>query len=158
MRTRSNTRADGFTLIELLAAVAVLAILAGIAVPSFNTFTVSQRLRAASFDLRTDLTLARSEALKRNSNVVLQRRLADGWQTGWTVTVAATNEILRSRNDVGSGVSVTAGTNAITFNGNGRVSSPAGTVQFALGGTGGNHRCLTLDPAGMPRTRTQSCS
>lgn len=159
MRNRQRPGNRGFTLIELIVTVSVLAILATIAVPSFSEFTSNQRLRGASFDLRTDLMLARSEALKRNSNVTLQRRLGSGWQSGWVVSVAG--QTLRSRNDIGAGVMIDAGTTtAITFNGNGRVSAPSGVVQIGLAtsGTPSRARCLTLDPAGMPRTREGSCS
>lgn len=161
MKSGVEMRTRGFTLLELMATIAVLAILTSIAVPSFRDFTANQRLRAASFDLRTDLMLARSEALKRNSAVTIQRRQAAGWQTGWIVFVVATNETLRSRNDIGSDVSVASAANSIVFSGNGRVTSPAGAVQFGIAtstGAASRHRCLTLDPAGMPRTHTESCS
>lgn len=150
-------KSNGFTLVELMTAIAVLAILAGIAVPSFRDFTANQRLRGAAFDLRTDLTLARSEALKRNSNVTITVRTADGWQSGWTVTSGGAT--LRSRNDLGSGVIVTTDVVSITFNGNGRVASPVGTVEIELAADSGTrHRCMRLDPAGLPRSYAESCS
>jgi type IV fimbrial biogenesis protein FimT len=151
-------RQIGFTLVELMVGIAVLAILSGIAVPSFREFTANQRLRGASFDLRTDLTLARSEALKRNRDVTIQRRTDAGWQSGWVVTT--NGQVLRSRNDLGSGVAMSVGVNAITFNGNGRVSSPAGAVEIDLATTGSSirRRCVLLDPAGVPRSYEEKCS
>jgi type IV fimbrial biogenesis protein FimT len=150
----------GFTVIELMVTLSVLAILAAIAVPSFSSFTANQRLRAASFDLRTDLLLARSEALKRNQNVTIQRRQAAGWQTGWVVFVDASGQELRTRNDLGAGVTVNIPANAITFDGSGRVTSPAGAVQIGLAASGGSAefaRCLVLTPNGMPRSYAETC-
>lgn len=154
-------RSRGFTIIEIMVAVSVSAILVGVAVPSFKEFSARQRLRAASFDLRTDLVLARSEALKRNQNVTIQPRLAAGWQTGWVVLIDSTEDELRSRNDVGFGISVDSDADAITFNGSGRVADPAGMVQIDLAATAGylgTQRCMVLDPSGMPRSYEEACS
>lgn len=152
---------QGYTLVELMVAVAVFAILTAIAVPSFQQFIAAQRLRAASFDLRTDLVMARSEALKRNRNITIRRRDAAGWQTGWVVVVDGTDERVRERNSLGAGVSVASPSAAITFNGSGRVATPAGVVQIGLTADAGSahlERCLVLDPSGMPSTRTEACT
>ena len=59
----SNTRtARGFTMIELIVVVSIIAILGSIAAPSFIATLATQRLRNASFDLVSDLLLARGEA------------------------------------------------------------------------------------------------
>jgi type IV fimbrial biogenesis protein FimT len=151
---------QGFTLIELLVTVAMFAILTSIAAPSFKEFTIQQRLRAASFDLRTDLVLARSEALKRNQNVTIRPRQT-GWQTGWVVLVDSSAQELRARNQVGFGVSMSSPASAITFDGSGRVASPAGFVRIGLSASAGSlelDRCMVLDPSGMPIARAEACS
>ncbi|MEK6708673.1 MAG: GspH/FimT family pseudopilin [Pseudomonadota bacterium] len=80
----------GMTLVEVLVALSVLSILLAIGVPAFNQFVISNRLSAYSSDMLSTLTLARSEAIKRNSQVVLCKS-ADGetcagagsWNQGW---------------------------------------------------------------------------
>lgn len=151
----------GFTLVELMVTVSVLAILMAIAVPSYRGFTAQQRLRAASFDLRTDLVLARSEALKRNAAVTIQRRDSSGWQAGWKVTLDSDASTLRSHNAVGNDVSVSVATTGITFGSTGRVTSPGGVIQIGLGASTGSTdlaRCIVLDPSGMPKTFAEACS
>ena len=59
----------GFTLIELLTTVAVLGILLTVAVPAFNNFLERHRLKGVIESIYGDLQLARSEALKRNTEV-----------------------------------------------------------------------------------------
>jgi len=56
----------GFTLIELMVTLTVAMILLAIAVPSFTYVTVSSRLTTTANELVTALTVARSEAIKRN--------------------------------------------------------------------------------------------
>lgn len=65
-----KNRAQGMTLIELMTAMLVLAILMAIAIPSFRDFAADSRTSAVTTDLVTALNLARSEALRRSSNVV----------------------------------------------------------------------------------------
>lgn len=158
--TRSPSLAGGFTLLEVITAVAVLAILMGLAVPSYSSFTARQRIRTASFDLTTDLVLARSEALKRNRAITVTPREAS-WTNGWIIAVTDTAEEVRSRNTLGRGLTVSTAPASITFNGAGRVVIDSGVEKIGLAVAAGSqslHRCITLDPAGRPRILTEACS
>jgi type IV fimbrial biogenesis protein FimT len=83
--------ARGFTLLELMTALAVLGILIGIGVPSFNSMMRNSQIAAESGNLMSALTLARSEALKRGLRVSLcgaapsmDECSEDGkWNNGW---------------------------------------------------------------------------
>ena len=91
------SRAGGFTVIELLVVVAIAAIFIALGVPSFTDFIRQTRLSSAMNDLSADLFLARSEAIKRNSRVLVCARAtatattcsttpaAGTWMNGWLV-------------------------------------------------------------------------
>ena len=59
----------GFTIIELMMTVTVLALLLGIAVPSFMETVRNNRIISQNNELISSLNLARSEALKRSGSV-----------------------------------------------------------------------------------------
>ena len=93
-----SCRNSGFTLIELMVTISVLAILLGIAVPSFQGFILNSRLTATTNDLASALAVARSEAVKRATRVTVCKTANSGsanptcsttanWQDGWIVFV-----------------------------------------------------------------------
>jgi type IV fimbrial biogenesis protein FimT len=61
----------GFTLTELMLTLAVAGVLAAVAVPNMRTFVQNNRLSGASNDLLRSFQMARSEAIKRQLNVVV---------------------------------------------------------------------------------------
>lgn len=67
------TKMNGFTLIELLVTIAVIAILATIAVPSFSKMIAQQRLNADYRDLINILTEARSQAILLRKEVTVKK-------------------------------------------------------------------------------------
>ncbi len=69
MHNRRTTR--GFTILELMLTVAVAAVLAAVAIPNMRDFIRNNRLTAVANDLLRSTQLARSEAIKRQSNVVV---------------------------------------------------------------------------------------
>lgn len=80
----------GFTLIELLVSLAVLMVLVGLGVPSFVSAMKNSKLNADYSQLVGSLYLARSEAVKRSSNVTVCARATDtscgnNWDNGWLV-------------------------------------------------------------------------
>lgn len=82
----------GFTLIELLISIAIAAILAGLAAPSFSRMLNSNRIQTTASALQGDLMFARTEAVKRGTwvsvcpSVDLQSCVSsNNWETGWIV-------------------------------------------------------------------------
>lgn len=84
--------AQGVGLIELLVVLAIVAVLAAAAAPSMMGIVANLRLRSAADTLVRDLSLARSEAIKRNARVVICKsrsgracETAVNWDAGWLV-------------------------------------------------------------------------
>lgn len=69
---RMNQR--GFSLVELLVTISLLAIILGLAVPSFNALMERTRITGSAYDMRRVLSIARSEAIKRSSQVRICNR------------------------------------------------------------------------------------
>jgi len=59
----------GFTLTELMITVAIIGIVASLAVPSFQDMIERNRLKEAIESLKSDLMFARTEAIKRSTNI-----------------------------------------------------------------------------------------
>ncbi len=71
--------APGFTLLELVIALAIVAILAALSVPTFASLVARQRLHAAVEHLRADIALARQEAGRRAQPVHLVFQPGSPW-------------------------------------------------------------------------------
>ena len=92
---RRPPAARGFTAIELMVVISIVAILAALAAPSFTPLIERWRVRSAVEGLQSTVYFARSEAIKRGGNVVLQKLPTgtngctaadnDEWHCGWFV-------------------------------------------------------------------------
>jgi type IV fimbrial biogenesis protein FimT len=83
--TQRATTQYGFTAIELMVVVTLVAILAGLALPNFTPLVERWRVRQATEDLQSTIYLARSEAIKRGGNIVIQANASSDWGSGWHV-------------------------------------------------------------------------
>src|SRR5436190_21342236 len=160
MRARADSisslraRARGFTMVELLTVVSILVVIIGVMAPSFGEFLAAQQAKGLSYDLTGDLMLARNEALKRNASVTVSRGGA-GWEQGWSVV--SDGESLSTRNPAAQSVTVTGAPATITFDFNGRVSSPTATVRITIS-SHASSRCVQLDPSGRARAVNGACA
>jgi len=64
-----NTK--GFTVLELMIALAIAGVLLSLSVPSFTASIQNNRLVTQVNELNTSLSMARTEAIKRNSNITV---------------------------------------------------------------------------------------
>lgn len=157
VRHRSKRRPMGFTLIELITTVTVMAILAGIAVPSFSAFIANQRIRNVSFDLMAAITLARSQAVTRNESVSL-RKAGTAWDGGWTVSDGTltfhTQEAYKNLS-----ITDSASSNAVTYGKDGRAvtTSTKFTIAPAVATSGVNSRCVSIGLGGVPSSSAGAC-
>lgn len=171
MKHTSSTRpAAGFTLLELMVVVAVAAVLAAVAAPGLSTFIDNQRLRNGSFDLVSDLMLARSEAVTRNAVVVVTPTAtgSDGWSGGWTVNLdSAAGAVLASRTGVSPKLrfearnASAAAVSSLSFRADGRVIG-ATPMRVAVKYTdpapaGVSPSCIVIDATGRARADKGSC-
>jgi type IV fimbrial biogenesis protein FimT len=157
MDTLKHNFIKGFTLVELMVTVSVLSILVAIAAPSFTDILVSMRMRSAAYDLVSDLVLARSEALKRGTDVTITPA-ATGWAGGWTVTSAVVDaDPVSTRSALGAGVVFESSSNTVVFDKNGRIANAVNVTRFSLAQGSTNKRCISLDPSGRPKSSKSAC-
>jgi type IV fimbrial biogenesis protein FimT len=94
MQGSRRRRARGVTLVEQIMAVAILAVLAGIASPSLASFVRRQRVQSAQMDFLEALGYARGEAVLVRTRVLFcpsrdRKRCSNEsrWDSGWLVGI-----------------------------------------------------------------------
>ena len=106
----------GFSLIELLIGIAIMAILAGLAMPSFQTWLQNTQIRNAAESVQNGLQRARAEAVGRNTNV----EFVLGAGSSWVVRLAGGADIDSRPSSEGSRdvtvAATPAGATTVTFN------------------------------------------
>ena len=161
----------GFTLIELVVTMAVAAILITLAIPSFRVFVQNSRIGTQTNDLISDISLARSEAVKSGatatvctSTVGLSCNGGGNWSNGrlvWTDTngngVLDAGETRRFREQLAGAntLNVDVAADPLTFSSRGAQTGVVGgiTITFRLCDDRGatNGRNVTINPLGQTR-------
>lgn len=170
----------GFTLVETLAVIALLAVIAVMATPSFVAWRVRDQVDARAKALASTLAYARSEALRRGARVTVcridaaraclaaGRPCGDGiadWACGWAVLAerGGTLALLRAQ-PLLAAVSITGVQTNLTF------TPPAGQLigtfrsfdiapRAPTNATQGNkwRRCIRIAAGGRARISEGAC-
>lgn len=144
MNIRHGRNEQGFTLVELMIAIGVLAILTAVGLPSFQLMMANQKVRAAADDLVTSVMYARTEAIKLNQSVSINRD-ASGWDKGWTVAAREPRAVALK------GIVLTGLTgNALTVGKDGRIGKTY-TVLLCDSNGYASARVVTIAFSGMTR-------
>ncbi len=154
--SRDGASQRGFTLTELLIAVVVIGILAALAAPSFNDLIKSQRIKSMASDLNASLTVARSEAIKRNKNVTITPITAGAWQGGWQIADPdnAGNFI---ETHAAIATLTATGPASVTYRNSGRIVGTTAPA-FNISATGTTaQRCVSVDLSGRPYVKDGAC-
>ncbi len=159
----------GFTIVELMVTIALLAILLGLAMPSFTTWIRNAQVRTVSDVLQNGLRLAQAEAIRRHRQVVFYRASDSTCTTTTSVDGAGGSWVVRTvpmvtgdpveavqcgqLADVAAGVAI-AGPTALCFNSGGRQVANAdpdiGGTACVLDATGTSTFDVTSSNADRP--------
>lgn len=157
------SRSAGITLIEVAITVTILAILAAVALPAFSNVILANRLAAGANELVGSLQIARSEAIRRGSRVVVcasatGSSCGGAWSDGWIVfedrnrdsAVSGGETVLRSQAGL-SGLEVLSSSNI----GTAVVFRPDGMARQATGALLAGRISVCKAAAGVPQNVRQ---
>ena len=164
----------GITLLEMLVTLAVAAILAAIAVPSFAAIQQNSQRRVAMDNFWHAIFLARSEAVKRNSVIAICKS-ADGitcnnaagdWSAGWMVFDNLDHDEPAQRDDDEPVLQVYAPWHNGHVTSNRQTFSFRATTQGAVNGTivfcdargNADARAIIISHTGRPRQSQRDAS
>lgn len=172
----------GFTLVELMVTIAVVAIFATLAFPSFQSTLRSNRVATASNEMLASLSLARMEAIRSTKPAVICASNADGsacgtdWNQGWIVWVDANGDSTRQSGEAvvryvqphprlsfSVASSGSASTDTIRFDSRGRPNNGTSTRVITLKPEDcpaglKMEREMTLSPVGQVNTVSKDCT
>ena len=156
----SKLKSAGFTLIELMVTVAIVAILASIALPSFQSMIRNAQTRNAAEAITNGLQKARGEAVARNANVEFVLGVDSSWQVKLPSSTVLESRISAEGSAdttvVALAADLTTAATKATFNSFGRVVANADgsaiLAQVGLITDGGNQALhVTLGVGGNAR-------
>ena len=167
----------GFTIVELMITVAVAAVLLMIAVPSFKSITLSNRLNTAANDVVNAISVARMEAVKRNASTQFCSNSASantndtlggacGTEAGavWAMRGGAPSQVLAGVVSLAEPVRINGDMTALQFTAQGQAreagsSSPFNTTVVDICTSqmsSDNHRVITMTAGTILATTTTS--
>ena len=149
LQTPPQRQQRGFTAVELMVVISIAAVLMALAAPSFNGLMERWRVVQAIGGMQSTIFLARSEALKRGGNVVIQKTANNTngctlasttaeWGCGWYICVDSNSnnscdageEIVQRFEPVArTEVQRSVGGGSVTFN---RWGMPTGGFGFSI--------------------------
>ena len=166
-------RSQGFTLIELMVTVAIAAVLAAIAIPSYQSIVENNRLTSQANEMIHSFRYARSEAIKRGGFVRVEANNETDWGQGWNVVLddnadgkfTSTTNLMVSEPRSGSSTTQTNGSTSsiasFEFSAKG-ILMPLGTsLTFTitpLDCERNQARVVTIEPSGLSSVAKQDCS
>lgn len=163
----------GFTLIELIITMTIVGIMVALAAPGMQSFVSSNRLTTQVNDLLADISLSRSEAIKRNISSGICVTAAGGtscvtsgnWTNGWQVyyctstTVpcpSGSKEAIKMHEKLTGNNTLSTPGDEIAFSKSGLLSSGAGQFTLTDPKTGGK-RIVCLGTTGRPALSKEDC-
>ncbi len=150
-KKKENT---GFSLVELMVTLSIAAIVLSFAAPSFSTTIQNNRLTTETNNLISSLTLARSEAIKRRTNITMcssndQATCTNtAWQYGWIVVDAAGN-VLRVFDGMKGSTTVASAADNLTYTPVGFLNGGAATLGLCAE-SGKPGRGIAITATGRP--------
>jgi type IV fimbrial biogenesis protein FimT len=175
MKAFPKAKSAGFTLVEVMIVVAVLAVLAGMALPSFIQMLRNSEISTAAESVTNGLQRARAEAVARNAKMQFVLGAGTSWTVDYVTKPVPTDPPIDSRASIDSKnvtlATVPSTSTIITFNQLGQVvtpnadaslpftqitfNAPAGYRSLRVTiGAGGNAR--VCDPS-LPSTNVRAC-
>lgn len=146
---RRRASHSGFSLTELLVAMAIAAIFAALAAPSFTELIARTRTKSVASELYAALSRTRSEALMRNTQIAVTAKNGS-WQSGWIVADPSASGVSIDDRGATAGVSV-SGPASVAFNASGRLPSSAPPMFVVTSPTSSNATaCVSVGLSGRP--------
>ncbi|BAN46671.1 GspH/FimT family pseudopilin [Metapseudomonas resinovorans] len=149
----------GFTLIELMVVIAIVAILASIGYPGFQTLIMNNRMTSQTNGLLGVLQLARSEAVTQRkvttvcptTNQSTCAAAGTDWNVGVLVRLSDAT-VVRVTPAVANGALSLSGANSITFAIDGTTAN-GGALRVCDSRGDANSRTILINTAGQSRSR-----
>ena len=116
-----------FTLIELMIVLTLIAIMAGIGVPGFQTMVQNNRLTTTTNSLLSALQYARSEAVTQRTAVTVSPLNGADWESGALITKGGIK--LRETPPAGTGVTVTGSAASIIYQPDGSTTAATFSIE-----------------------------
>lgn len=167
----------GWTLVESMVVLSIVAVMAAWALPSFMGTIQQARLAAATHEFLSAISLARSEAIKRNARTVLCVAVSENactstgnWNQGWLLfedvnsngSLDSTEKIIRYQSALHGGVVIKGNTPVakyVSFLGTGRPHLLSGAMQAGTisichrANTPVTGRAIVMNVVGRPRVQ-----
>jgi type IV fimbrial biogenesis protein FimT len=159
----------GVSLIETLVALVIVSVLLVAGAPSFASFMQNRKIRNAAEALHNGLSLAKAEAVRRNTIITFTLGTGAAWALTCTLPCNSSDLPSMPAGEISSDIAITSTDAILNFTGFGKVSNvlTAGSAAagsfatFEISNTkgscevkGGSMRCLRLEvtPGGQIRS------